>query len=112
MRESSSMQRGLELHERMVKASPWGTGLQFLKRSSDGSLIVAYRHWPHLLCWSWSIDLRFFSKEYDFARWKPYFYRSNSGYVATVRFGFGQISLHRQFYEWMSRHDLQSMTEQ
>jgi hypothetical protein len=28
-------------------------GLAFLRRSYNGRVVLAYRHWPHLLCWSW-----------------------------------------------------------
>jgi hypothetical protein len=33
-------------------------GLRFWVPTSDGRHLIATRHYPHLLCWSWSISAR------------------------------------------------------
>lgn len=34
----------------------WRAGLRFFRKSNtERSWVLASRHWPHLLCWSWSL---------------------------------------------------------
>jgi hypothetical protein len=43
-------------------------GLRFVRRDSGGGLILVSRHWPHLLCWSWSLS---WAGGWSFRRGRP-----------------------------------------
>jgi len=44
----------------------WRAGLAFWKKTNvKGSRVLLSRHWPHRLCWSWSIWVGVARPEYD-----------------------------------------------
>ncbi|MFC5423233.1 hypothetical protein ACFPOB_27180 [Bosea eneae] len=44
----------------------WRAGLSFWGRTNvQGSRVLIARHWPHLLCWSWSIWVSRYRKGYS-----------------------------------------------
>ena len=48
------------------KALGWRAGLTFwTKTNVEGSRSLIARHWPHRLCWSWSVWVGRFRKGYD-----------------------------------------------
>lgn len=78
-------------------------GLDFWKRDSGGALIIASRHWRHLLCWSWLIRWeRFESKD---RYWGPRICAhrmSNPGTTTyTLWLWFGGLDFVRQKYRPM-----------
>lgn len=78
----------------------WRAGLTFLRRTSDRrSIQIAARHWPHLLCWSWALDIAH-GRHFGWRAWVPGF--SWSRRHASLRLGFNtEIYLAWQNYGWM-----------
>ena len=76
-------------------------GLHFFERSGH-SIAIVYRHWPHLLCWSWALNWssyrgpvvrRFFSlrRVWDDGGW----------YLDLL--WLGRLDFLTQDYDWMLR---------
>ena len=76
-------------------------GLRGPRRNSGGDLILLSRHWPHLLCWSWTV------------LWMREGGRRVGGYRNPHGGGvawFGPLRLSWQAYDWMvsSRPDVEA----
>lgn len=47
----------------------WRAGLGFWQKSNVSTdRIIAYRHWPHRLCWQWTVRVGLYRKGYDTRR--------------------------------------------
>ena len=95
------------LFERQVRR--WGfwqklrnpfAGLRCLTRDSGGGLIIISRHWPHMLCWSWSVSWRWPDGGKSGTHHKWGFHRSihnGGGWVVG-----GPLWLHWQTYSYVA----------
>lgn len=83
----------------------WHEGLRFFERSMDESprWLLASRHWPHILTWSWFIDYSPPRKPriWGFNRWS---HNSGNGWWLSLGF-LGRLSFHRQTTDWMVRQE-------
>lgn len=97
--------KGFEIHKRFVKGSKITDGLSFFKKTNvKYSYVLVSRHWPHLLCWSWSLWITFYKPNASRYCWKPIIRMRQGGTKHLIfRFGLGEFRLVRQPYDWMIR---------
>lgn len=81
----------------MRRHQGWGAGLSFWKRDSGGGLIIAARHWPHLLCWQWLLTWQARGSKREFFRvWKLGPGAAGGLHVGLRLFWLGQLVYQRQ----------------
>lgn len=80
----------------------WRGGLRFFsKTNTPGRWVIVSRHWPHLLCWSWSVSAGFCRRpSYDSPRRFVLSIDRRSGHVE-LRLFWPFISVHWQRSEHM-----------
>lgn len=76
-------------------------GLQFFHANNTGGVQFASRHWPHRLCWDWTIGWHPFRQGYDARRLG--FWRATCGDYFEIGLWFGRIIYSWQNSQWMAR---------
>ena len=72
----------LEAWNEKKRAENRWAGLSFFQRDTGGGLILASRHWPHNLCWLWSLRVSRWQGEFKRAwRWEPRAYHPSYGFA-------------------------------
>jgi hypothetical protein len=51
--------------KRMKRKCGFFAGLRFFEGRIDSGLTIAYRHWPHKLCWDWLVRIHTVRPKYD-----------------------------------------------
>lgn len=70
------------------KAQGWRSGLGFwTKTNCEGSRVLLARHWPHRLCWSWSIWVGLHRKKYDGPRRLEFVFHRGYRFLNVSLFG-------------------------
>ena len=88
-----------EAWDREKRRSRPFAGLKFGERCSDGSINLAARHWPHLLCWQWVLNWKLYRA--DERRHLLAFYRyADSWTLHLMRCG--RLNFQRQDYDRMA----------
>lgn len=97
----SLVRNGQRIHEARLRRLPWWAGLSFGRTNTGGWHFS--RHWPHCLCWSWTLWLeaqrRSPRRLFRIASW-----RTNGGRQWFADFLWvARLSWSQQANDWMQR---------
>lgn len=76
----------------------------FKKTNSRWNYVLISQHWPHLLCWQWSLWWRppLKTKDWFWFWWKSYRYPGGGCWLSLSIGPFGNFTYTRQAYDYMA----------